>query len=97
MYHLGMRAKDQAEPNKQTIKVEPEAETKTVLSIYGVVRYTDGTPCINHTVEMHSTPKTTQTGQDGSFFFYDVEYGDHQLSVLDRDGREKASVSLNIS
>lgn len=97
MYHLGMRAKDQAEPNKQTIKVEPEAETKTVLSIYGVVRYTDGTPCINHTVEMHSTPKTTQTGQDGSFFFYDVEYGDHQLSVLDQDGRERASVSLNIS
>lgn len=97
MYHLGKRAKDQAEPNQQTIKVEPEAETETALSVYGVVRYTNGMPCSNHIVELHSTPKTAQTGEDGSFFFYDVEQGDHTLYVKDASGQEKASMSLNIS
>ena len=97
MYHLGKRAQDQAEPNRQTIKVEEEKETKTTLSIYGIVSYTDGTPCADHTIELHSSPQTTQTGSDGSFFFYDVERGEHILTVLDSDGREKASLNFNIS
>lgn len=97
MYHLGKRAKDQAEPNKQTIRVQPEDEAQTVLSIYGVVRYADGTPCSNHTLELHSSPKTAQTGEDGSFFFYEVEQGDHRLTVLDADGNEKASMNFRIS
>ena len=53
IYHLGKQAREQAEPNRQTIKVEPEEETKTTLSIYGVVRYTNGMPCSEHTVELH--------------------------------------------
>ena len=97
MYHLGKRAKERAEPNRQTIQVEPEVETRTTLSIYGVARYTDGTPCSNHTVRLHSTPKTTVTGADGSFFFYDVEHGVHTLSVLDQKGNEKATMNLQIS
>ena len=97
MYHLGKRAQEQAEPNCQTIRVEEEQETETVLSIYGIVSYTDGTPCAGHTIELHSTLQTTQTGADGSFFFYNVERGDHTLAVLDADGREKASLNFNIS
>ena len=97
MYHLGKRAQEQAEPNRQTIRVEEEQETETALSIYGIVSYTDGRPCAGHTMELHSNPRTTRTGSDGSFFFYDVERGDHTLTVLDADGREKASLNFNIS
>lgn len=97
IYHLGKQAREQAEPNRQTIKVEPEEENKTILSLYGVVRYTNGTPCSDHTVELHSTPKTTVTGKDGSFFFYDVEHGEHQIAVLDASGNEKASMKFQIA
>lgn len=97
IYHLGKQAREQAEPNRQTIKVEPEEENKTILSLYGVVRYTNGTPCSDHTVELHSTPKTTVTGKDGSFFFYDVEHGEHQIAVLDASGNEKASMKFHIA
>lgn len=55
-----------------------------------------GLPLSGLTIEVHSTPKVSQTNQNGMATFYDVESGTHTLFVKDKDGNILASTNFEI-
>ncbi len=55
-----------------------------------------GLPLSGLTIEVHSTPKVSQTNQNGMAAFYDVESGAHTLFVKDKDGNILASTNFEI-
>lgn len=67
------------------------------LSLSGRIYYTDGRPYANGTLELHSTPRTTTTDDNGAFFFYDVEAGSHVVSAKDNTGRTLAQLDVHLN
>lgn len=63
-----------------------------------VVRMADaeGNPAADLTVEIHSTPKTVRTSQNGIAVFAEVEEGRHTLYVQDEEGNVLASKAFEI-
>ena len=53
-------------------------------------------PLSGLTIEVHSTPKVSQTNQNGMATFYDIESGSHTLFVKDKDGNILASTDFEI-
>ena len=53
-------------------------------------------PLSGLTIEIHSTPKVSQTNQNGMATFYDIESGSHTLFVKDKDGNILASTDFEI-
>lgn len=87
-------------PETEPAQEEP-ADEKTeakegVVSVSGVVRYTDGTPLAEQTLEFHSEPRVTETDKHGYFFYHMVELGEHTLYLLDDDGRKIAQIELEL-
>ena len=64
------------------------------LSFSGVVRSSDGTTFANSVVQLHSTPRTTTADAQGRFFFFDVESGEHTLTITDENGSQLAQGSI---
>lgn len=63
-----------------------------------VVRMADaeGNPAADLTVEIHSTPKTVRTSQNGIAVFAEVEEGRHTLYVQDEERNVLASKAFEI-
>ena len=58
---------------------------------------TAGSPLSNMTVELHSTPKTALTNQNGVAAFYNVEEGTHTIYVKNMAGTVIASKVFNLN
>ena len=74
------------------LKVEDAVKT----TITGTVKDKDGNPLKNYTVELHSTPRTVKTDENGYFKFENVEEGDHTLTIIDPDGNTLATKSVKV-
>jgi len=82
-----------------TIPLSPDeqgaAAPKTYFKLTGRVLYTDGTPYANSRVELHSSPRYTDTDDYGYFYFEDVEPGSHIINVI-RNGVIQASCTIEV-
>ncbi len=65
------------------------------ISLSGQLLYEDGTPVANTLLELRSDPKTTYTDENGYFFFYNIECGDHTVYVME-GGNIIAQAALSI-
>ena len=74
------------------LKVEDTVKT----TITGIVKDNNGNPLKNYTVELHSTPRTVKTDENGYFIFENVEEGSHTLTIIDPDGKKIATKSINV-
>ena len=74
--------------------VTVEDAAKTTIS--GVLKDKDGNPLKNHTVELHSTPRTVVTDKNGYFEFKNVEEGDHTLTIKDTNGEVLAVKEIKV-
>lgn len=81
-----------------TIVLSPEEKhaDENRIDFSGQMLYTDGTPCSNQKIELHSDPMQTVTDSEGFFYFKDVEIGDHRLSVLDENNNPVSQLSVQI-
>lgn len=61
-------------------KADP-SEQQTSYAVRGEVSDSNGDPVEGATVHLHSTPRTTTTGSNGSYTFRNVTPGDHTLYV----------------
>ena len=71
-------------------------EDSIKTTITGVIKDKDGNPLKNHTVELHSTPRTVKTDENGYFKFESVEEGEHTLTIIDPDGNKLATKKINV-
>ena len=65
-------------------------------TITGTVKDKDGKPLKNYTVELHSTPRTVKTDENGYFKFENVEEGDHTITIQDPDGKTLAVKEIKV-
>lgn len=80
-----------------TIVVTPQGRpAQERIDFSGRIFYSDGTPCANQRIELHSAPIRSATDSEGIFYFKDVETGKHTLSMLDESGRELNRMELLI-
>lgn len=75
---------------------ENEAVNPNRIDFSGQIFYTDGSPCANRVIELHSDPRRTTTDSEGVFHFKDVETGTHNLALLDDSGRQESQVEIHI-
>ena len=66
------------------------------VTISGYLVDGSGNPISGMTVELHSTPRTTVTAQNGFFRFTNVEFGQHELFAKDSDGNILASKKFEL-
>ncbi len=66
------------------------------VTITGNVKDKDGNPLKNVIVELHSTPRTFTTDEDGYFKFDNVEEGKHTLIIKKSDGTVIATKEINV-
>lgn len=74
-----------------------ESRNNFSFHLLGQVLYSDGTPYAGKMVEIHSTPRSVLTDEEGRFMFDNVEEGWHQILVPDEAGNVLASCSLEIT
>lgn len=81
-----------------TIILSPEKKQadESRIDFSGQMLYTDGTPCSNQRIELHSDPIQTVTDSEGYFYFQDVEIGEHRLSVMDENNNPISEMSVHI-
>ena len=96
LYRLGGLAGKNIGKAVDTIVLSPDQTRELPLSICGRVQYSSGHPAAGLTVELHSDPKATTTDRNGDFYFENVEYGNHTLTVTDKNGNKKVLTDLNI-
>lgn len=100
-YLLGQRAAGGAGGQIiDTILLDPDQsgnDDAKPLSLSGYIRYTDGTPYANGTVRLHSEPRETETDGEGAFFFYNVDPGEHTISVVNADNTVLAHSAVTVS
>ena len=53
-----------------------------------------GVPLPGLTVELHSTPRTTVTDENGWYYFEDVEKGEHTVYVYFNTNESQVALSL---
>lgn len=68
-----------------------------MIHLSGQVLYTNGTPYQNGMVELHSEPLTTMTDTRGRFFYEQVEPGEHQLVIVDEEGKTLAACKFSVT
>lgn len=91
-YMLGRRAAPAPSGMRiDTILLTPpdSAKDKAVERVFhltGKIVYTNGEPYANGRIQLHSDPRETITDQSGSFSFFHVEKGRHQIKALDGNG-----------
>lgn len=66
------------------------------VTISGYLVDGSGNPISGMTVELHSTPRTTVTAQNGFFRFTNVEFGQHELFAKDSSGNILASKKFEL-
>lgn len=95
-YILGQRTEQKSSGRIiDTILLSPAQFQETMpLSLSGLVRYTDGTPCANKVLELHSQPRTTVSDGNGRFFFYNIAQGAHTVVVVGGDGQTLGSLTV---
>lgn len=96
LYRLGGLANKNIGKVVDTIVLSPEQAQEVPLALCGRVQYSDGTPAAGLTVELHSDPMTDTTDENGDFYFNNVEYGSHTLTVIDKNGNRKVLADLDI-
>ncbi len=96
--HIGRATDHRLGQMLDTIVLSPENEAVNPnrIDFSGQIFYTDGTPCANRVIELHSDPKRTTTDSEGVFHFEDVETGTHKLSMLDETGQPENQVEIQI-
>ena len=96
--HIGRATDHRLGQMLDTIVLSPENEAANPnrLDFGGQIFYTDGTPCANRVIELHSDPKRTTTDSEGVFHFKDVKTGTHHLAMLDDSGRPEHQVEIHI-
>lgn len=67
------------------------ADSGSGVTIAGCILDVDSNHLAGVTVELHSTPRSTVTDENGFFQFAGVEYGQHELFVKDQAGNIMAS------
>ena len=63
-----------------------EQQMQQIFHLAGKINYTNGRPYAQGRVQLHSEPRETVTDTNGSFTFFHVEGGEHQIRILDRTG-----------
>lgn len=96
--HVGKTTDQRLGQMLDTIILSPENRKadKNRIDFSGQVLYTDGTPCANEKIELHSDPMRTVTDAEGFFYFADVEIGEHHLSILDESGSPVSEMTIQI-
>ncbi len=74
----------------------PAGELSQLICLLGLVRYTDGAPFTQGSVELRSQPRYSSLDEEGRFRFDDVEPGDHQITVLDLAGNPLATRTIRV-
>ena len=69
---------------------------ETSVTLVGFVVDENNAPMANMTVELHSTPRSTVTAENGFFQFTGVEFGEHTLYVKDQNANILASQKFEI-
>lgn len=96
--HVGKSTDQRLGQMLDTIVLSPEVKKadKNRIDFSGQVLYTDGTPCANQKIELHSDPMRTITDAEGFFCFANVEIGEHHLSILDETGSPVSEMTVQI-
>lgn len=96
--HIGRATDHRLGQMLDTIVLSPENEAVNPnrIDFSGQIFYTDGSPCANRVIELHSDPRRTTTDSEGVFHFKDVETGTHNLALLDDSGRQESQVEIHI-
>ncbi|NLW70211.1 MAG: carboxypeptidase-like regulatory domain-containing protein [Eubacteriaceae bacterium] len=81
-----------------TIVLTPQGQTPAELPLSLCGRLVDNSqkPLIGCEILLESSPRYTTTDSKGRFFFYDVEKGEHSLSITDEAGRALASLTIKL-
>ena len=56
-----------------------EQQMQQIFHLAGKINYTNGRPYAQGRVQLHSEPRETVTDTNGSFTFFHVEGGEHQI------------------
>ena len=86
----------EAEPVPSTGEIFSAGDLSERINILGVVKYTDGMPFTQGSVELHSQPRYAQVDGEGRFQFDQVETGEHELTVLDQSGNALVSRTIRV-
>ena len=79
-----------------TPEKEPVSERET-FHLTGQVCYTDGTPAVGRTLELHSDPIIAVTDSKGGFLFPNVPQGEHTIYVRNNDGTTAAQREIHVT
>lgn len=71
-------------------------ESEKAFYLTGQIVLSDGTPYANGIVQLHSELKETKTDSEGRFAFFQVEKGEHTVSILDESGTVLAERQLKL-
>jgi len=71
-------------------------EDSKKVNVTGYLKDKDVNPLKETTVELHSTPRTVVTDENGYFKFENVEEGDHTLTIKDKDGKVLATKEIKV-
>ena len=74
----------------------PAGEISRLICLLGLVRYTDGAPFTQGSVELRSQPRYSPLDEEGRFRFDDVEPEEHQITVLDLAGNPLATRTVRV-
>lgn len=73
-----------------------EQQMQQIFHLAGKINYTNGRPYAQGRVQLHSEPRETVTDTNGSFTFFHVEGGEHQIRILDRTGNVLGERKVNL-
>ena len=93
-FKKGSSSKSRSDSDERTVTTMAAVSSKVSFAMRMV--NPSGLPLSGLTIEVHSTPKVSQTNQNGMAAFYDVESGTHTLFVKDKDGNILASTDFEI-
>ena len=79
-------------PNNST---QTTVETISIMTISAVGA--NDAPLASTTIEVHSTPKTAVTDENGNVSFTDVEFGTHTIYVKNEDGSIMSSKNFELT
>ena len=73
-----------------------EQQMQQIFHLAGKINYTNGRPYAQGRVQLHSEPRETVTDTNGSFTFFHLEGGEHQIRILDRTGNVLGERKVNL-
>ncbi|MCD2493253.1 carboxypeptidase regulatory-like domain-containing protein [Lacrimispora sp. NSJ-141] len=78
-----------------TILLAPEKEER-LFYLTGQVAFSDGRPYEDGAILLHSEPKETRIDKEGRFAFFQVEKGEHTVSLMNDAGETVAERQVNL-